>query len=1001
MIGENVSHYKILEKLGGGGMGIVYKAQDLNLDRFVALKFLPPAFSIDEETKQRFIHEAKAASSLQHQNICTIHEINETEDLPAVAGGQLFICMDCYEGETLRKKIKSDLLKIDEAVEISIQVSQGLSAAREKGIIHRDIKPANIFITDRNEAKILDFGLAKSSAYTKITKIDSTKGTIAYISPEQAQGKEANHQSDIWSLGVVMYEMLTGQLPFKGDVDQVIIHSILDKEPEKITSLNPEIPLELENIVSKALEKKLESRYQNIEEILADLVNFKNKSLGLSSGQFFSKRKVKSKRLNTAIIAALIVFFAVVIFYFIKPNIFSGLKNDIPISIAVISFENQTGDSTYNYLQKAIPNLLITNLEQAEYLQVTTWERMHDLLRQIGKGEVEVIDKDLAFELCRLDGIDAIVLGSFIKAGDVFVTDVKVLDASSKKLLKSANTRSAGLASILESQIDYLSEEIVKGIGLSVGEIESVQLRIADVSTNSMEAYNYFLRGKEEYEKNYYDDACKLLEKALELDSTFALAYLYLAWVYDNLRYVEKELNAYEKAKIFSERATEKERLYIEAGYAGRIENLPEKRFSILKQIVKKFPKEKQVYIYLGFYYRYRQMYEEAIINFNKVLELDPEFSKAYNSLAYTYSDMGNYKKAIEYFKRYASLSPGEANPLDSMGELYFKLGELDNALAKFKEAIEVKPGFGSELNIAYIYALKENYKEAMKWLDNFIASNPSPGIKAHGYTWIGIYYLLLGNYNQSLMDLSRVKELMKLAGNEYGVAVATMLKGWIYLETSEYELSRSCFEEFKVAVKDFDYSFDFIGSIQFLARVDLMEGKIDSTKSKMSVSESFLLELSEKEPRWEETQVKFWHNSLSMELMLAEGDFKDAIAVGKNKYPSEKFDIGSMKRLISYNMPFIQDVLARAYYLNGELDKAISEYERLTTFNPKSNDTRLIHPKYHYRLAKLYEEKGLKKKAIGELEKFLELWKNADKELPEFIDANNRLAKLLTVSVK
>ncbi len=209
-------------------MGVVYKARDLSLDRFVALKFLTPAFSFDEETKQRFINEAKAASSLQHHNICTIHEIDETDD------GQLFISMDCYEGDTLRKKIKSGFLEIDEALEISIQVARGLSAAHEKGIIHRDIKPANIFITDRNEVKILDFGLAKSSAYSKITRIESTKGTIAYISPEQAQGKEATHQSDIWSLGVVMYEMLTGQLPFKGDIDQVIIYSILDKEPEKV-----------------------------------------------------------------------------------------------------------------------------------------------------------------------------------------------------------------------------------------------------------------------------------------------------------------------------------------------------------------------------------------------------------------------------------------------------------------------------------------------------------------------------------------------------------------------------------------------------------------------------------------------------------------------------------------------------------------------------------------------------------------------------------------------
>jgi tetratricopeptide (TPR) repeat protein len=235
----------------------------------------------------------------------------------------------------------------------------------------------------------------------------------------------------------------------------------------------------------------------------------------------------------------------------------------------------------------------------------------------------------------------------------------------------------------------------------------------------------------------------------------------------------------------------------------------------------------------------------------------------------------------------------------------------------------------------------------------------------------------------------------MKKVGNKYGVAVNSMLIGYVYLKTTEYELSRSCFEEFKVVVKDFDYSFDFIASIQFLALVDLMEGKIDSAKSKMTLSESLIIDLSEKEPRWEETQVKFWHNSVSMELMLAEGAFKDAVALGEKP---DSLEIVSMsdRPLVARNLPFIQDVLARAYYLNGDLEKAIAEYERLITFDPKSNNRRLIHPKYHYRLAKLYEEKGLKEKAVGEFEKFLELWKDADKDLPELVDTKNRLAKLV-----
>ena len=235
MIGKTISHYKITEKIGGGGMGIVYKAEDTKLNRMVALKFLPPAFASDPTTKERFIHEAQAASALQHNNICVIHEIDETDD------GQLFISMDLYKGETLKEKIEQGALKIDNAIDISLQVAKGLSVAHDKGIIHRDIKPANIFITDKAEVKILDFGLAKVAGQTQLTQMGSTVGTAAYMSPEQAQGEKVDHRADIWSLGVIMYEMLTGKLPFYSDYEQAIVYSIINEEPLKVTALNNDV----------------------------------------------------------------------------------------------------------------------------------------------------------------------------------------------------------------------------------------------------------------------------------------------------------------------------------------------------------------------------------------------------------------------------------------------------------------------------------------------------------------------------------------------------------------------------------------------------------------------------------------------------------------------------------------------------------------------------------------------------------------------------------------
>jgi serine/threonine protein kinase len=279
MIGKTISHYRIIEQLGAGGMGVVYKAEDTKLKRTVALKFLPPELTRDPEAKARFIREAQAASSLDHPNICTIHEINETEPAPGEPGGQMFIVMACYEGETLKDKIKDQRLNTENAINIAIQIAQGLARAHEEGFVHRDIKPANIIITDRGEVKILDFGLAKLAGQAQLTKDTSTLGTVAYMSPEQLSGKDVDQRTDIWSLGVVLYEMLTGELPFKGDYEQAIIYAILTDEPEPIIGLRSGILFELERILNKCLEKHQNFRYQSTSDILTDLKRMKRDSI--------------------------------------------------------------------------------------------------------------------------------------------------------------------------------------------------------------------------------------------------------------------------------------------------------------------------------------------------------------------------------------------------------------------------------------------------------------------------------------------------------------------------------------------------------------------------------------------------------------------------------------------------------------------------------------------------------------------------------------------------
>jgi serine/threonine protein kinase len=308
MIGKTISHYKILEKLGGGGMGVVYKAEDMKLKRTVALKFLPPDLIRDDEAKVRFIQEAQAASALEHNNICTIHEIDETED------GRLFIVMSCYAGATLKKKIEQGPLEMENAVSITLQVVKGLLNAHQKGIVHRDIKPANVMITDDGVVKILDFGLAKLTGQTRITKTATTLGTIAYMSPEQSRGETVDQRTDIWSLGVMLYQLITGQLPFKGEYEQAVVYSILNNDPEPIDNLRPDIPAEIQEIVQKSMQKDVEKRYQSVGDIISILEAQKKK---FDSSQFISpdqKKEHRRKRKKYVYAAMAVIIVSVIAF---------------------------------------------------------------------------------------------------------------------------------------------------------------------------------------------------------------------------------------------------------------------------------------------------------------------------------------------------------------------------------------------------------------------------------------------------------------------------------------------------------------------------------------------------------------------------------------------------------------------------------------------------------------------------------------------------------------
>jgi tetratricopeptide (TPR) repeat protein len=698
-----------------------------------------------------------------------------------------------------------------------------------------------------------------------------------------------------------------------------------------------------------------------------------------------------------------------------KPFIFTKKRVIEPLSIAVISFENQTGNPAYDYLQDAIPNLLITSLEQSPSLQVTTWERMYDLLKQAGKENIRNIDKDTGFEICTLDGINAIVSGSFVKAGDIFATDVKVLDISTKKLLKSARTQGTGIESILKYQIDQLSHDIASGIILPGKQVEHTHTNIMDVTTSSLEAYRYYLRGMDEYYRGTGEET-KYFAKAVELDTTFATAYLWLGRLF-NPNITLKNIY-FIKAKQYSHRATKKEQIYIEA----EVGTNDKEKILLFNRIIKQYPKEKYAHFRLAEHFAFHEDFESAIKEYLKALELDPDFVLAANSLCYLYAESGNYQEVEKYLQHLVSINPGDVLPMTTVANIYFVEGKLDDAIKKYNEASQIDPAAMSETYASIAYALKEDFDQAFEHINRYRAIEYPPYRDPGGRGWRSCLYLFTGQYKNALSDMKFAQSKFREWNNLYFLALIEAGFGSIYFEIQDYEKSRYHFTRYKQLLGGENHlqasevmpSGYFHGSClsfyggenpqqasgivpftcePLLGMVDIHQGYLDSARMRLDKKDKILAgaHTTTKEV------INLHYQLLKAELLLAQDSIDAAITAGEEikelALPRYFF---TPDRILFYNYPWSRDILARAYIKKGDIDKAIKEYERLLHFNPAGKDRRVMNPKYHYYVAKLYQQKGQKDKAIQHLERFLEIWKNANKYIPDFIDAKKRLSTLI-----
>jgi serine/threonine protein kinase/tetratricopeptide (TPR) repeat protein len=809
MIGKSVSHYQIIEKLGEGGMGIVYKAEDTKLKRTVALKLLPPEMTRDKEAKKRFLHEAQAASSLEHNNICNIHEIDETDD------GQTFIVMACYDGIPLKDKIHprgeaAAPLTIDEAIDIAMQIAQGLRKAHDKGIVHRDIKPGNIFITEDGVVKIVDFGLAKLASLEKLTKTGTTVGTVSYMSPEQAGGKKVDHRTDIWSMGVVLYEMITGLLPFTGEYDQAVAYSILNEKQENVTALRTGVPLELERTINKMLEKKPDDRYQHADEILVDLRKLASRSK--STRRLMVTRRPSYKRpIVLATILGILLLCVIGAGFLFKWGILerAGISFIDKNSLAIMICENRENPSDTSRLGEMITDALITDLMESRYITVVSLQRLYDILKQMGIREQRRIEKWEQIEVAKRAGVDKILSPSIGKLGSRHVLTAQLIDVRTGNILRSLDV--AGFQDDIHFMVDSLTRQIKMNIGLPQEALTEQDRPIADVTTHSQEAYRYFLEGEEHARWYNTLEAVTAFEKAVAIDSMFATAYSRLASEYRLLLKDQEAREAIDKAVEHISHTNERERYYIQFEKA-RSNGLKDEAKKFLWEWIEKYPDDKIAHFKLGYHYaREHRMYEEAINQYKRVLDLDPDFRDVYNRLGYAYAHLGMKKEAMEYMAKYVSLAPDKVNPYDSIGELYMNLmGDYDNAEKAFLKAYQMQPEFAIH-KLAEVYRLKGQYRKAEELIQGTL----------HRAIMIpeGVKYFLLshllyerGDYPKALDMIQKAQVMEPSYGKSYWLA------GLINLALNRMEEAEECLSSLTGAKFDSTYYYHLSGSIQ-LAR--------------------------------------------------------------------------------------------------------------------------------------------------------------------------------------
>jgi serine/threonine protein kinase/Flp pilus assembly protein TadD len=980
--------YEILESLGTGGMGAVYRVYDRQLGEEAALKLIHPEIAANLKSIDRFKNELKVARRITHKSVCKMYDLGES-------GGTSYITMEYVTGEDLKSVIhRMGTLTMRKSVSIAKQVAEGLGEAHKLGIIHRDLKPGNIMIDEDGNAKIMDFGIARSLTSAETTAEDAIIGTPDYMSPEQVEGKSADARADIYALGIILFEMVTGRVPFEGDTPLSVAHKHKYEQPPEPKKINPQVPDSLSCLILRCLEKDRARRYASAADLLEELERIEQ-SLPATGRAVRSKRPLTSKQITVTfgvrrlVLPALVILGVAAAAVIIRLTLLSKKPPLVPAgmpSLAIVYFENNSGDEKLDNWRSALAELLITDLSQSKYIRVVPGDEMYSILQKLGLlGAKKYSSEDLS-KIAAAGRASHILKGSFVTAGENFIITAAIQRIDTKETLSSHRVEAKGEENIIP-RIDDLSQQIKLDLDLTRVQLANdIDRELGKITTSSPEAYRFYSDGWKLITQGKFRESIPLLQRALAIDPEFAMAYRLIGIAYGGAGQPVEARQSIEKAMTLRERISDRERYLIEGQfYANRGEKYFDRAIEAYSNLFKIYPEDYIWYNNLGAIYFRLEEWDLARDLFEKARKGNPESIISLSNLAGAWMAKGEYGKAKEILEGYLRQFPDNATVRQDIAYLLLLEKKFDLALAEAEKAETLAP---SDPNNDKIKGDLSLYRDDLGQAESEyrrLSERKEPPAQRLGLGRLSMLAILRGKFAGLRARMDGVWE--KLPGLEQGEPrlLERYYSAWYFLRTGDAETALKRFQELldrAVAAEDLDYQRGALhGKGLAYVAMNRPDEALGSAEELKKIVENGLYKKA----------IRLYDHLMGC-IELQRKSLKPAIenlekAVGLMPFENEAWSVGDQALLL--------EPLAQAYAEAGQQEKALETYQRITGLTSGRLAWGDIYAKTFYWLGKLAEKQGNRSRAREHYLKFLDLWEDADPGIPEVEDASKSLAGL------